>query len=57
LNEKTLPEVIAEIEVSIGGLRLEVEGWRNHTGSASHFMLCELDRLIAMLESIRKTIK
>lgn len=57
MNEKTLPEVLAEIEVSISGLRLEVEAWRIHTGSASHFMLCEIERLIEMLESIKKTIQ
>lgn len=53
---KTLPEVLAEIEVSISGLRLEVEGYRNHVGSSTHFMLCEIDRLITMLDNIKRTI-
>ena len=54
---KTLQQVVADLEASIKGLRMEVEGWRQHTGSASHFMLVEIDRLISELTELRCLIK
>jgi hypothetical protein len=53
---KTLSEVIAEVEVSIKGLRLEVESWRQNVGSAEHFMLCEINRLLDMLERLKRSL-
>lgn len=57
MTAKTLPDVLVELESSVKGLRLEVEGWRMHTGSASHFMMIEIDRLITVLQELRVLIK
>jgi hypothetical protein len=56
MTAKTLPEVLVELESSVKGLRLEVEGWRMHTGSASHFMMVEIDRLIDVLKELKTLI-
>jgi hypothetical protein len=57
MTAKSLPEVLLELESSVKGLRLEVEGWRMHTGSASHFMMVEIDRLIDVLNELKGLIK
>jgi hypothetical protein len=54
--QKPIAEAIADVEITLRGLRLEVEGWRQHTGSAEHFMLIEIDRLIGILEEIKRRL-
>jgi hypothetical protein len=41
--------MLEEILSSVRGLRLEVEGYRQHVGSSTEFILIELDRLIELL--------
>jgi hypothetical protein len=49
-------EAANELEVSVKGLRKEVEGWRNHVDADSHFMLVELDRLIDLVRELKEKI-
>jgi uncharacterized OsmC-like protein len=54
---KTLPQVLKEMETSISGLRIEVEGWRRHTGSTGEFILLEIDRLLDKVKELKAVIK
>jgi hypothetical protein len=57
MTAKTLGEVLLDLESSVRGLRLEVEGMRTHVGSSTEFLMIEVDRLISVLEELRKLIK
>ena len=57
MTAQTLPEVLLNLESSVRGLRLEVEGYRTHMGSSTEFMLIEIDRLINVLTELRGLIK
>ena len=57
MNAEDFAQKIMEVEITINGLRREVEGWRQHTGSAEHFILLEIDRLIVILNDLKGTIK
>lgn len=56
MNETEILQTIAEVQVTVKGLRLEVEGWRQHVGSSGEFVLVELDRLIGILNELKKRI-
>lgn len=49
----TLAQRLRDLESSISGLRIEVEGWRMHTGSTGEFILIEIDRLISKFNEFK----
>jgi hypothetical protein len=57
MTAKTLPQVLLDLETSVRGLRLEVEGYRTHIGSSTEFMMIEIERLIGVLHELRSLIK
>lgn len=54
---KTTQEVLAEIDTSINGLRLEVEGLRMHTGSTGEFILISLEHLANIVKDLKAATK
>jgi hypothetical protein len=56
-NGKTPSQILKEVENSINGLRLEVEGLRMHTGSTGEFILISLEHLKSIVEELKKVIK
>ena len=54
---KTLIERIHEVENSINGLRLEVEGLRMHVGSTGEFILMSIEHLTSILDELKAQIK
>lgn len=57
MTAKTIEEVVDEFRTTVRGLRLEVEGYRQHVGSSSEFMLIEIERLQCLLNELRSIIK
>jgi hypothetical protein len=57
LIPKTLIERIHEVENSINGLRLEVEGLRMHVGSTGEFILMSIEHLTSILDELKAQIK
>lgn len=56
MNEQERKEKLDDIAVTVKGLRREVEGWRIHMGSASEFVLIEIDRLIGVLNELKQGV-
>jgi hypothetical protein len=52
-----LVPLLKEFESSVGGLRIEVEGWRQHTGSTGEFIMLEIDRLLDKLHRLETAIQ
>ena len=52
MNEK-----LEQLLQSIKGLRLEVEGWRVHTGSTGEFLLNAVEDLIKMVDELKRALK
>lgn len=57
MNGKPMAQVLQEVENSINGLRLEVEGLRMHTGSTGEFILISLDHLSNIVNELKAAIK
>lgn len=57
MNGKPMAQVLEEVENSINGLRLEVEGLRMHTGSTGEFILISLDHLSNIVNELKAAIK
>jgi hypothetical protein len=53
MTDKAVIQVLTEIENSIKGLRLEVEGLRMHTGSTGEFILLSLEHLSNMVKALK----
>jgi hypothetical protein len=52
-----MEQVLTEIDNSIKGLRLEVEGLRMHTGSTGEFILISLEHLTRIVKELKAATK
>ena len=57
MTDKTTEQVLTEIDNSINGLRLEVEGLRMHTGSTGEFILISLEHLAHIVKELKAAAK
>lgn len=57
MTDKTMEQVLTEIDNSINGLRLEVEGLRMHTGSTGEFILISLEHLANIVKELKAATK
>lgn len=57
MTAKTIEDIVNEFRSSVRGLRMEVEGYRQHVGSSSEFILIEIDRMINLLNELKGLIK
>lgn len=56
MNEDELTKRLSELATSVGGLRVEVEGWRQHTGSTGEFLILAVERLAREIQDLRGDI-
>ena len=57
MTEKLLPDVLKDLTCSLDGLRVEVEGWRKHTGSTGYFLLVAVEDLIKRVDELKAALK
>lgn len=43
---------LQKLRASVDGLRLEVEGWRNHTGSTGYFLVTAVEDLLKAVDQL-----
>ena len=57
MSEQDIRAKLEEICVSIKGLSLEVEGWRQHTSGNGEFFLGALKDLLAAVNKLKEAVK
>lgn len=57
MSEQDFAAKLEELKSSIKGLSMEVEGWRQHTGSTGEFILVALKDLHAAVNKLQAAIK
>lgn len=43
---------LQKLRASVNGLRIEVEGWRNHTGSTGYFLVTAVEDLLKAVDAL-----
>lgn len=56
MSEQDFGGKLEELKNSIKGLSMEVEGWRQHTGSTGEFILVALKDMLAAVVKLEKAI-
>jgi hypothetical protein len=56
-DELKVRKMIEALSASVAGLRLEVEGWRIHTGSTGYFLLTAIEDVGHRVDELKAMIK
>lgn len=56
MSEPDFAAKLEELKNNIKGLSMEVEGWRQHTGSTGEFILVALKDMLAAVVKLEKAI-
>lgn len=57
MSEPDFSAKLEEIKNSLKGLSMEVEGWRQHTGSTGEFILVALKDMLNAVNKLQKAIE
>lgn len=58
MTDEKMSEMLIAIDKlcnSVNGLRLEVEGWRTHTGSTGYFLSSSVEKLVTTVTQLKNT--